>query len=211
MANKQSTDWYTYRSIILVLIETISIYLFSCNNPFSIREGEPPIHSQLIWSPPTEPGIVIENLQSALANSNLSYYIRCLGGDFIFLADENERSTINPDAWKYQNWNFDIEQSAMTRLFNFFRDTIRADNPVIDVNFSRTSQADVILPGDSARLYRDYEIKIYHNYPQYPSYCRGTLLWTMKADPSGFWTITHWSDLKIDSLDWGAFKGIFRF
>lgn len=183
----------------------------TCESPFSTREAQPPLSNVINWLPPTDPRLVLENLCNAIQNCNVAYYIRCLHDQFTFVADENEVSNHNPDAWKFKDWNFQIEQEVMTRMFNLFRDTIRVDNQTIEMSLDRTEQADIESPHDSTRLYRDYEIRIYHSYPEYPTLLKGTSIFIMKEDAGGFWSISTWEDIKRDTLDWGALKGIFRY
>jgi len=182
-----------------------------CQSPFSTREAEPPLSTVINWIPPTDPRLVLENLTNAIQNCNVAYYIRCMNDQFRFKADENELSSHNPDAWKYKDWDFQVEQEVITRMFNLFRDTVRVDNQVIEMDLTRTDQADIESPHDSTRIYRSYQINLYHSYPEYPTVTKGTFIFILQEDAGGFWSISGWEDIKQDTLDWGAFKGMFRY
>lgn len=186
-------------------------FLILCDSPFQTRESEEPVKIPLNWTPTNRPDDLLLNFQNALNYSNVAYYLRCLDPNYIFVADENESSPFNPDSWKYINWNYHVEQEVITRFFEVFRDTLREDNQIIEFNLIRTEIPDIENPRDSVLIYRDYQMSLYHSYPQYPIYCEGTAEFILKEDESGFWTIQKMKDIRKDTTDWGELKGLFRY
>ncbi len=195
-------------------MKKIYIFLFivlSCNNPFSMRDSDTPVNTNMSWIPPSSPYILLDNYKNSIENLNIAYYMRCLDKNFVFIADQNELSPKNPDSWKFKNWNWSIEQEVMSRLFNFFRDTVNFNRRVFDVYFFKTDIKDIESPHDSVVIYRGYEIKIYHNYKEYPHFLSGNFEFHFIEDVNGFWSLKVIKDIKKDSIDWGEFKGKFRY
>jgi len=137
--------------------------------------------------------------------------MRCLHEDFVFQADEYETSSLNADAWKYENWDYRVEQDVMSRLFTLFRDTVNLQNQIIELELIKGNYDDVESPHDSVIVFRDYELKIYHNYPDYPSVLSGTHKFILKEDQTGFWSISFLQDIKKEITDLGELKGLFRY
>jgi hypothetical protein len=172
---------------------------------FEPREPEGPSQSSLNFKPPTEPSVVIANLQSAIEQKNVANYVSCFADEakgnppFIF--------TPSPDAAALyaaalEQWTLNDEQS-------YFQNLIARSTAQSFSSLALTPKGSTVS-ADSVVYTYDYTLVFEHNTPGFPGSARGTLQLTLRASQSNFWMIQRWVDFKTTSdISWSHFKGKF--
>ena len=107
----------------LSTVHFVLIFIFSmgCDNPFASREAEAPENQQATnWIPPTTASDVLDNLQNALIDQNLTNYLNSLtntalnGREFKFRPDEKALIRF-PGVW--DAWNLATETTYIINVF----------------------------------------------------------------------------------------------
>ena len=98
------------------------LILASCSL-FDPRDPQEPSQGGVVWETPTNPDLVVENMQSALAGKSV-LYLDCLDDSFVFYADTND-SPVAYDERGYnvamlarvKGWSVDLEWG--TELYDY--------------------------------------------------------------------------------------------
>jgi hypothetical protein len=172
---------------------------------FDPRDPEPPSQSSLNFRPPTEPAIVIANLQSAVEQKNSANYISCfadpakLTSPYVFIPSADAEAQYGG---ALARWGREDEDA-------YFRNLIaRSPNNA----FSTLSLAlkSSTVTADSVVHSYDYVLVFEHSDAGFPKTARGNLQFTMVTDPGNFWVILRWLDFKTtNDVTWSHFKGRF--
>jgi len=144
------------------------------------------------WLTPTEPSILIENLQKAISTLNLNNYRRCIATDnFRFKADPT--ITAN-NLGLFNSWTWDNETQ-------YFNNLTRASVPLSSNNSLQFINTRFInISSDSMELTADYNLSIYHQDTSYQSVTfAGLLSFQMKRNRLNEWQIASWQDNKTKS------------
>jgi hypothetical protein len=172
---------------------------------FEPRDPEEPSQSSLNFKPPTEPSVVIANLQSAIEQKNAANYISCFAdpvkgnAPFIF--------TPSPEAaglytGALESWTLGDEQAYFENLIA--RSSAQAYSSLTLTATGSTVSADSVVYG------YDYTFIFEHSDEGFPKKARGTLQFTLRASQSNFWMIQRWVDFKTtNDISWSHFKGRF--
>lgn len=189
------------RRYFLVSIFVFSFFL-SCDL-FDPRESEEPSNSGISWQDPTNPDIVIENMQAALNGSSV-LYMDCFDDSYVFLADTsdiNEYST-----YDFNDWDKLVENDTVNQLFSIVsEDSTVSSEFLIDIE-----NPDPASPQDSATIFREYSIQI----PSAThSYAVGIAEIKLIEDADGFWSIKEWVDIRHEQssfVTWAVMKAAYR-
>ncbi len=180
------------------------LYLPGCGL-FGPRDPEPPSQSSLNFNPPTEPSIVIANLQSAIEQKNAANYVACFSDlskgqpAFVFTPASDAAAQYTS---AFENWTLADEQSYFQNLIA--RSAAQAFSSLSLTPKGTTVTADSVVYG------YDYTLVFQHNDPSFPTTARGTLQFTLRVSQSNFWMIQRWVDFKTtDDIAWSHFKGKF--
>ena len=144
------------------------------------------------WLTPTEPSILIENLQKAISTLNLNNYRRCIATDnFRFKADPT--ITAN-NLGLFNAWTWDNETQ-------YFNNLTQAAKPVSSNNSLQFVNTRIInISSDSLELTADYNLSSYHQDTSFQSVtCAGLLSFQMKRNRQNEWQIAGWQDNKTKS------------
>ena len=172
---------------------------------FEPRDPEDPSQSSLNFKPPTEPSIVISNLQSAIEQKNAANYTSCFADEakgnpaFVF--------TPSPDAAalyaaSFDNWTLNDEQS-------YFLNLVARSSTQAFASLSLMSKGSTVS-ADSVVYSYDYTLVFEHSETSFAKTARGTLQFTLRVSQSNFWMIQRWVDFNTTSdLSWSHFKGKF--
>lgn len=160
--------------------------LSSC---FATRTPEPPDLSRSIFTPPTSPQIVIENLRASVRDKLAENYVLCLmpnegNQTFVFepSADASGRfSSI------FSQWNIARERQAFLTMIAPLG---ASQNPQLILTNNRF---DAILP-DSALYVADYILRPNITIQGLPPEFAGRMLLTLRIRPTGFWAVSRWID-----------------
>jgi hypothetical protein len=172
---------------------------------FEPREPEEPTQSGLNFIPPTDPGIVITNLQAAVDQKNIANYMNCFtdperqGGPFVFLPSAEGSAQYGP---VLNEWTRSKEEG-------YFRNLIAQSPPDAFSNLLLNLTSSVVS-ADSVVYEFEYTFTFQHADPGFPQTAKGRLQFTIGVDNSNFWTIFRWIDYKTtDGPTWSLFKGKF--
>jgi hypothetical protein len=172
---------------------------------FEPRDPESPSQSSLNYSPPTDPMVVIANLQSAVEQKNAANYMACIvdpaktGQDFIFLPAANAMADYGT---ALRNWTRSEEESYFKNLIA--RKTTSAFS---SLTLSLKSSS---VYADSVIYSYEYTFVFEHSDATFPRTAKGVLWFTLRPDNSNFWAIYRWTDFAtLETISWSQFKGKF--
>jgi hypothetical protein len=172
---------------------------------FEPREAEQPTESGLNFVPPTDPGIVISNLQAAIDQKNAANYIACFsdvarqGRPFVFIPSAE---AIAQYAAVLADWDLAKEEAYFQNLI--------ARSPTTAFSSLVLTLQSSIVSADSVLYEFDYIFSFGHNEQGFPQTARGRLQFTLGVDASTFWSIHRWIDFKsTEDATWSLFKGKF--
>jgi hypothetical protein len=171
---------------------------------FDTREAEDPTQSGLDYRPPTDPAIVIANLQAAIDQKSLANYTSCFadpskGKPFSFFAS-GEALAQYPSV--LDNWSYAEEQAYFQNMM--------AKTPANAFSNLLLALRSSSVTADSVTMSYDYTLTIEHSDPSFPRTARGNLQFMLAADRGNFWAIYRWSDYKTTGdVTWSLFKGKF--
>ncbi len=182
----------------------VSLLAASCGL-FEPRDPEDPSQSSLNFKPPTDPSIVISNLQSAIEQKNAANYISCFGDEtkgqapFVFIPSPEAAALY---AAVLDNWTLDDEQS-------YFLNLIARGGTQAFASLSLTAKGSTVS-ADSVVYGYDYILVFEHSETGFPKTARGTLQFTLRVTQSNIWTIQRWMDFSTTGeVSWSHFKGKF--
>ena len=172
---------------------------------FEPRNPEAPTQSSETFLPPTDPLIVISNLQSAIEQKSVPNYVQCLAdpqaGVHTFLFVPSSEGTALY-ASLFRNWTTTEEQAYFQNLTTR---TTPASISKLDLTEKTRS-----LAADSALLEYDYTLTFENTASGFPSRASGNLQFALQRSSSNFWTIYRWTDFKTtNDITWSLFKGKF--
>lgn len=172
---------------------------------FDTRDPEPPSSSNCFSTPPTQPGIVIENLQNAITQKCVDNYAACFANasnsdlPFVFVASAEAREQYGA---VMNDWNAADEQA-------YFRNLV-AKGVVNGFASLFLVPRDSVITQDSVLYNFDYTFTLEHIEAGFPITARGNLQFTLSSNSSNFWSIHRWTDFKSgDDITWSLFKGRF--
>jgi hypothetical protein len=172
---------------------------------FEPRDPEEPSQSSLNNRPPTEPSIVIANLQSAIEQRNPTNYVACFSDvargaqPFVFIPSADAAAAYGGTL---AAWSLDEERSYFQNLVARSGQQAYAS---LTLNLKTTT-----VTSDSVVSAYDYVLVFEHNDTGFPKTARGSLQFTFREDASNFWAIQRWVDFKTTTdVAWSDFKGKF--
>ena len=172
---------------------------------FGPRDAEPPNQSSLDYTPPTDPAIVIANLQSAVNQKNVANYMNCLADPL----RSRRMFTFVPSAEASAQYASALIDWSIAQEQSYFQNLIAKSSPTAYTNLFLTRK-DSIVTADSVVYSYDYTFTFEHNEPGFPRIARGNLQFALAPDASNFWSIYRWMDFKTGSdITWSMFKGKF--
>jgi len=205
---KTFKEIYHIRILFYIISSSWIIVIFFCKNPFATREAEQPTEGITSWQFPTDPKIVLNNMELAIKEKNVENYMKCIVDSsslFFFIPDQYEASN---NSGIFEQWNLGHEELYINKAF-----TSIPDDSLRSLSFSDIQRSD--FP-DSVLIQADYILKLHHIQPK--SFLR---LGKGKVDflfirRNGFWVITRWIDYetKVDTTatritSWSSIKASF--
>jgi hypothetical protein len=172
---------------------------------FDTRDPEPPTESNCFSLPQTRPGVVIGNLQTAIAQKCVDTYGACFSGTgpgqqpLVFVPSAEARDQY---AAVLSSWTAGDEQA-------YFRNLVARGMENGFASLILVARDSVISP-DSVVYSYDYTFTFQHTEPGIPATARGNMWLSLAPDGSNIWRIYRWVDLKTtDDITWSVFKGRF--
>jgi hypothetical protein len=172
---------------------------------FEPRDPEDPATSRLDFLPPTEPSIVISNLQNAVDQKNVANYTACFsdpttgGRTFVFVPSAEASAQYG---LALASWGTSQEQAYFQNLI-----ARSASNAAASLQLTQKSQ---LVTTDSVIYSYDYTFTFEHSETNFPKVARGNLQFALAPDAANRWSIYRWIDFKTGSdITWSMFKGKF--
>ncbi len=172
---------------------------------FKLRDAENPVVSRSNFTPPTSPDIVIANLESAIAERNITNYLACFVDStfstkrFSYTADANSASqypilrfwTLNNERYYFTNVISSTPNSGTSALF------------LTNLVMNNTS--------DTAIVDSDYLLRFDHTKQNVSKTLKGSFRFIMAADSRNLWSIHRWIDFQKIPTDttWSTLKANF--
>lgn len=178
----------------LLLVLASGCDLFATRQPI-VESAE-----QSLWTPPTEPEIVVTNLELAFEIGNFNDYQRALTEDFTFRPDNSDVVQLDleyPGQDVFADWTREVEVATAQTIWN------AADSVFVDF-----TQFDDDL-GQTVRLLKyDYVLTL-RTAGQEDSIWEGQAWFTTVQQPNGEWLIQDWEDVASSASreSWGRLKG----
>lgn len=172
---------------------------------FEPRDPEEPSQSSLNYNPPTDPAVVIANLQSAIEQRNQANYVNCFSDasrgaqPFVFIASAEAAAKYGGI---FTTWQLDEERA-------YFQNLIARSSQQAYASLTLTLKTTTVTSDSVVSAY-DYILTFEHNDTGFPRTARGSLQFTFREDASNFWAIQRWVDFKTTAdVSWSDFKGKF--
>jgi hypothetical protein len=174
---------------------------------FQTRTPEAPTQPSDSFKPATDPDVLVENLQAAIAEKNSVNYLRCLSDPvrskrtFLFTPSSGAAAVY---ASVFSAWSLDEERQYFQNLVSRTSGNVNAYSNLVLFNKA------AIVTSDSAVHTYDYTLTFDHNEPTFPTTAAGTMQLVMIPDNTNAWVICRWTDFKSTSeVTWSHFKGKF--
>jgi hypothetical protein len=173
---------------------------------FDTREPQPPSSSTCASRPRTLPGIVITNLQGAVAEKCVSNYADC----FATSSTSTRAYTFVPSGDAYAQYQSIFSAWTSIDERNYFQNLVTTGKVQGFSNLLLTPK-DSLVSSDSVTYNYDYVFTFEQTDTGFPNTARGSLQFTLGRDNDGInWSIYRWSDFKTtNDITWSSFKGKF--
>ncbi|HSQ75184.1 MAG TPA: hypothetical protein VLT13_06490 [Bacteroidota bacterium] len=189
----------------MILVVFLTAALTGGCGLFEPRDPEEPNQSSLNYRPPTDPDIVITNLQSAIEQKSVANYTACFADasrgapPFVFIPSADAAAIYGATLG---SWTLQEEQE-------YFQNIIARSNQQANATLALTLKTTTVSSDSVVSAY-DYVLVFEHNDTGFPKTARGSLQLTLREDASNFWMIQRWVDFKTtDDISWSHFKGRF--
>ncbi len=191
------------RFLLIALV--VLIIVTGCDSLFSTREAESPSNSQSSWIPALTPEQVILNLQNAIYERSLENFKRCL----IDSAYSQESYQFHPDPQVgadyssiFTGWDQQKEETVMKQAFSLI--------PAGGSSFLVFSEDSWQVYSSAEAVYSaEYRLELHHTQVALDSVFRGNLIYTIKPDSRGEWSIQDWVDNGVSgSSSWSLLKAL---
>jgi hypothetical protein len=192
------------RNIRIPVAALAGLLLTGCGL-FDTRDPEPPSESNCFAVPQTRPAIVMQNLQTAVAQKCVDTYTGTISGGsagqppLVFVPSAEAREQY---AGVLTSWTPEDETAYFRNLAA--RGTVNGFSSLVLV------PRDSIVTPDSVVYSFDYIFTFQHTEPGFPITARGNMQLSLAPDAGDIWRIYRWVDLKTtDDVTWSVFKGRF--
>ena len=178
-----------------------AVLMFIQCNLFDTREAANPSLPSLSFRQPTDPSIVISNLQNAVSEKNVANYVSC----FVDPITSNRELTFIPssDGAGLVSWSRDDERSYFENL----RTSIGENG------FSQLTlfPQNTPFPIDTVRYEFRYTLTVMHSKPGVPTTVSGHMELSIGRETnSSRWSIYAWTDRKDTAETWSRLKVEFQ-
>jgi len=199
------------------ILLTVLVMLSACS-VFEPREPEDPDpNPPVVWQTPTQPSIVISNLQNSLNGLSLGYYNSCFHDDFVFTADPLDVSDPGFQGLDFSNWTKDVESQTVSSIIYQAQASGAPSDSLSQAYFNTDAQhPDPSVHYDSVTIYHHYYIVAAGTLGcGWDRAAMGSAWITLVADEFGLWSIRDWDDIRVpyytgDHYTWGVAKALYR-
>lgn len=187
--------YFSFWPLISLFCCLLSLLAASC---FTIRPVEPPGVTSSDWVSPTDYEILLNNLQTSIAQRNPQNYLRCFNQDSLqFLP---AASLFNEHESIWQNWSILDEQSYLDNVIANL--TVPTGNTLI---LREQDLQDVT--GDSLRYVGEYTLRVNHSDTSLTTLFKGQIQLLVKSNSFNEWEIHRWEDIELyQDSSWSHLK-----
>jgi len=159
---------------------------------FTTREPEPPTGaSGGDWVFPSEPCIVLDNLQSAVGRRSSVDYMRSFGigavESFSFIPDPKTNANF---PGRFDGWDLARERKFVESIFT--KVTLPNDS-IAELNLEVDRSTEL---GDSAEITARYNLHLGHDLDEGPREMEGRAEFSLRRGNDGGWRIGTWTDFR---------------
>jgi hypothetical protein len=164
--------------------------LAACENPFGLRDPEPPETGRSTWIPPLVPEQVFANLAGAVRERNDEHFARCLSDPafsprpYRFVPDP-ETAAVHPEV--FADWGRERERSVMDQAFAL----VPADSACA---LAWTDTVRTFTSADTAVFVLGYRLDLGLQREPPPRRCEGQAEFRLCVDGRGEWAVYRWID-----------------
>ena len=177
--------------------------LFAGCDLFNVRDAQPPSQPRSDYQQAVTPDILIQNLQSSLADKNTENYM----ASFANPTFTTKKFIFSPSASAVSQFPSLAEEWGISNERQYFNNLIsKVDvNSPITLTFSNVTSSSY---GDSLVYSASYYLNVPSNSSDLPSNYQGELTFDMVRDSRAVWVIYFWQDTKNSNLpSWSELKG----
>jgi hypothetical protein len=207
VSSKPLIAW-ALRNAIAFLMAGILLHSLSCKSPFATREPESPKSNQSSWIQPTAPNYVMTNLRNAIAEKNITNYLRCLADTsysprpFRFIPEPTV-ANVNPGL--FNNWSNDAEKNYLNQLMLYLpKDS--TSQLILSALREDALSPDSTIMVQSYRLIIEYKCEA----GDCPRIMVGQSEFRLIRTSEDLWYIYRWSDIATgEEATWSALRARF--
>jgi len=171
-----------------------------CENPFKLREAEPPTSGAISILEPVRSENVLKNLKVVHNMLSIDDYMDIFSQDFLFIPDPTDKNAYPEVFSQAQPWDRDREHEFIRRLFDR------------DITSYIAFDATYLLEETGAvdRYSYSYSMSIIHN-KDAPKQVEGRAEVYLKQDERRNWSIFRWEDERTEEekSTWGELRARF--
>ncbi len=178
------------------------LVLASCTT----RTPEEPTGNRGTYEPPTSPQIVIENFRNAVIEKNTQNFMLCLADPsrsrvpYVFEPSAEAGARFQAI---FQSWSITKEQQAFLSIIARLPTDVGLGLEFTNANIAFSSPDSLVWVGD-------YRLSTKLDLAGVPNVLTGTMVFSIRPETSGLWSITRWSDARRtgDTLEstWSILK-----
>lgn len=183
------------KGLTLFWIVLGTLLLSAC---FTVRDVEPPNQVNSDWVSPTDYEILLQNLRTAISQTNVQNYLRCFNRDSFVYQPVAALYNNNESIWA--NWALQDEQTYLENAF--------ADLSVNSGQSLLLEEQDLqdVTP-DSLRYVGGYTLRINHTDTSLTTLFKGQIQLTIKRNSFNEWEIHRWTDIQLaEDSSWSNLK-----
>jgi hypothetical protein len=172
---------------------------------FEPREPEAPSQSGLNYRPPTDPTIVIANLQNAIDQKSIANYMSC----FTDPVRTSQQFAFIPASDALALYGGVLQRWTLTEEQAYFQNLVARSpgNAFSSLTLQLESSS---VSADSVIYSYNYALVFEHSDPSFPRTAKGITWFTLRPDNNNFWAIQRWTDFTTpNAVSWSHFKGKF--
>lgn len=175
-----------------------SLCLIALSACFTVREVEPPNQVNSDWVSPTDHEILLQNLRTSIAQTNVQNYLRCFNRDSFQYAPVAALYNTNESIWV--NWSLQDEQTYLENTFGAL--TVNSGQSLL----LEEQDLQDVTP-DSLRYVGGYTLRINHSDTALTTLFKGQIQLSIKRNSFNEWEIHRWTDIQLaQDSSWSLLK-----
>ena len=180
----------------------VALFLLAACDLFQTRDPQPPSRTTSTFTPPTSYGIVLRNLQFAVAEDNVDNYLHCLADSayrrYEFVPAQETRARFPAI---FNQWSLESER-------RYFQNLGAPVNGAPSLTFPDSPP--IYTSTDSVVYNLNYTLFYPHRRAGIPQVVQGNMQLYIGVDPRRLWSIYRWQDSRTTTdSTWSYWKAVF--